>query len=235
MRPPSVFVRELSPEEGNRLKRLSCKAAVEAKRERALIVWASATRMSVPQTAALVDSDESPVRKVIHAFNERGFKSLDPEPRGGRPRRITDEQRARIVAVAGARPDSLGVPATRWSLKRLARYPRGEQIVALYKAEPENAVVISFDQMGPISLRPHAGAGWAKRGRPERQRATFNRRHGTRYVFGAYDVHADRLRVRLRPNDIAPAGYNEPVAADGLAQSPLPARVGRHRAHHPRR
>ena len=47
MRPPSVFVRELLPEEGNRLKRLSRKAASEAKRERALIVWASATRMPV--------------------------------------------------------------------------------------------------------------------------------------------------------------------------------------------
>lgn len=23
--------------------------------------------------------------------------------------------------------------------------------------------------------------------------------HGTRYVFGAYDVHGDRLLVRLRP------------------------------------
>ena len=43
------------------------------------------------------------------------------------------------------------------------------------------------------------GAGWAATGRPERQRADYNRRHGTRYVFGAYDVHADRLRVRLRP------------------------------------
>jgi transposase len=238
MRPPSVFVRELLPEEGNRLKRLSRKAASEAKRERALIVWASGTRMAVSQIATLVGTDESHVRKVIHAFNERGFSSLDPEQRGGRPRRITDEQRARIVAVAGARPDTLGVAATRWSLKRLARYLREQQIVqvspahlgrilaaaglsfqrtrtwkaspdpdyetkaarviALYKQVPENGVVISFDQMGPISLRPHAGSGWAKRKRPERQRATFNRRQGTRYVFGAYDVHADRLRVRLK-------------------------------------
>ena len=239
MRPPSVFVRNLGPEEGNRLKRLSRKAASEVKRERALIVWASATKMSVQQIAALVGTDESHVRKVIHAFNERGFSSLDPEQRGGRPRRITDEQRARIVAVAGARPDSLGVAATRWSLRRLARYLREQQIaavspahlgrilaaaglsfqrtrtwkaspdpdyetkaarvLALYEKAPPDGVVISFDQMGPISLRPHAGAGWARRGRPERQRATFNRRHGTRYVFGAYDVHDDRLRVRLRP------------------------------------
>ena len=194
--------------------------------------------MPVSQIAALVGTDESHVRKVVHAFNERGFASLDPEQRGGRPRRITDEQRAGIVAVAGARPDTLGVPATRWSLKRLARYLRGQRIVeispahlgrvlaaaglsfqrtrtwkaspdpdyeakaarviALYKRAPDDGVVISFDQMGPISLRPHAGSGWSKRKRPERQRATFNRRHGTRYVFGAYDVHADRLRVRLK-------------------------------------
>jgi len=239
MRPSEVFVRELSVDEGNRLKRLSRKAASEVKRERALICWASATRMSPQQIAALVDTGETHVRKVIHAFNERGFGSLDPEPRGGRPRRITDEQRARIIAVAGARPDTLGVPATRWSLKRLARYLRERQIVqvspahlgrilnaaglsfqrtrtwkaspdpdyeakaarvlALYAQAPENGVVISFDQMGPISLRPMAGAGWAPRKRPERQRATFNRRHGVRYVMGAFDVHADRLRVRLRP------------------------------------
>lgn len=239
MRPPSVFVRDLLPEEGNRLKRLSRKATSEAKRERALICWASATKMSAQQIAALVGTDESHVRKVIQAFNERGFSSLDPELRGGRPRRITLEQRARIVAVAGARPDTLGVPATRWSLRRLARYLREQHIVevspahlgrvlaqaglsfqrtrtwkaspdpdyearaarvlALYVQAPQNGVVMSFDQMGPISLRPTAGAGWAPRKRPERQRATYTRPHGTRYVFGAYDVHADRLRVRLRP------------------------------------
>jgi len=108
--------------------------ASEAKRESALICWASATKMSAPQIAALVGTDESHVRKVIQAFNERGFGSLDRESRGGRPRRITDEQRARIVAVAGARPDTFGVAATRWSLKRLARYPREQRIVQVSPA-----------------------------------------------------------------------------------------------------
>ena len=37
MRPPEVFVRELSPQEGNRLKRLSKTAKDQAKRDRALI------------------------------------------------------------------------------------------------------------------------------------------------------------------------------------------------------
>ncbi len=43
MRPAEVFVRDLSPDEGNRLKRLSKMAKHAAKRQRALICWASAT------------------------------------------------------------------------------------------------------------------------------------------------------------------------------------------------
>src|SRR3954453_23520639 len=185
-------------------------------------------------------TDESHVRKVIHDFNERGMASLDPDYRGGRPRRTTDEQGKRIVAVAGARPDRQGAALTRWSLPRLADHLAEQRIVEIsaahlsrvladaglsfqrtrtpkarpdphYETEtarvlelraaapPDGGAVIAFDQMGPISLRPMAGAGWAPRGSPERQRATYHRRHGVRYVMGAYDVHQDRLRVRLRP------------------------------------
>jgi len=71
-------------------------------------------------------------------------------------------------------------------------------VLSLYERPPKDGVVVCFDQMGPISLRPTHGSGWARQGRPERQRATFNRRHGIRYGFGAYDVHADRVRLRLR-------------------------------------
>lgn len=76
---------------------------------------------------------------------------------------------------------------------------KAERVLGLYKTPPRGGVVISFDQMGPISLRPTQGAGWARQKRPERLRATYNRRHGTRYLFAALDVHADRLRGRLRP------------------------------------
>ena len=106
MRPPDVFVRELSPGEGSRLKSISRKAKYQSKRQRAIILLASATGMSAPQIAAMARTDESHVRKVIHAFNERGFDSLDPDYRGGRPKQTTPEQRDRIVAVARARPDT---------------------------------------------------------------------------------------------------------------------------------
>ena len=125
MRPPEVFVRELSPDEGSRLKSISRKAKYQSKRQRAMIVLASSTGMSAPQIAGLVRSDESHVRKVIHAFNEQGFSSLDPDYRGGRPKKTTPEQRDQIVAVARARPDTLGVALTRWSLAKLSEHLAG--------------------------------------------------------------------------------------------------------------
>jgi transposase len=240
MRPPEVFVRSLGHEEAVALKRRAKQAKHFATRQRAAILLASNVGNSVPQIAAMWMTDESHVRRVIHDFNERGMASLDPEYRGGRPRRITDENRRAVVAVAGARPDSQGVALTRWSLPRLADHlvelgvlqispahlgrvlaeaglsfqrtrtwkaspdpdyePKTARILELKAAPPpDGGHVIAFDQMGPISLRPTAGAGWAARKRPERQRATYHKRHGTRYVFGAYDLHEDRLRVRLRP------------------------------------
>lgn len=79
---------------------------------------------------------------------------------------------------------------------------KAERVIALCKRAPEGSAVVSCDQMGPVSLRPMPGAGWAPRKRPERQRADYSRRAGTRYVFGAYDVGDDRLRTlrtRMRP------------------------------------
>jgi len=237
MRPPEVFVRELSLEEGARLKSISKRAKYQSKRQRAAILLASAAGMPAPQIAAAVRSDESHVRKVIHAFNEEGFPSLDPEYRGGRPKKTTPEQRDRIVALARARPDIQGVPLTRWSLPKLAAHLAGmgiclseealrltligaglshqrtrswkwspdpdfqakaERVLCLYRAKPCDGVVVCFDEMGPIQLIPHHGSGWAASKRPERLRASYKRPDGVRYLFGAYDVHADRLHGRLR-------------------------------------
>ena len=237
MRPPEVFVRSLAHGEAVTLKRRAKRAKHFSTRQRASIILASNTGMTAPEIARMWQTDESHVRKVIHEFNERGLDSLDPDYRGGRPRRIAAAERKQIVAVAGARPDTLGEPFTRWSLVKLAAYlrkrgiceispahlgrvlaqaglsfqrtrswkaspdpdyePKAARVLSLYERCPEDGAVISFDQMGPISLRPTHGSGWASRKRPERHRATFNRRHGVRYGFGALDVHKDRLRLRL--------------------------------------
>jgi transposase len=107
------------------LKSISKRARYQSKRQRAMILLASSTGMSAPRIARLVRTDESHVRRVIHAFNEEGFGSLDPNYRGGRPKKTTPEQRDRIVAVARTRPDCQGVPLTRWSLPKLRAHLAG--------------------------------------------------------------------------------------------------------------
>ena len=108
MGPPEVFVRPLAHGEAITLKRRAKRAEHFSPRQRASILLASNAGMSAPAIAHAWQTDESHVRKVIHECNERGLDSLDPDYRGGRPRRITAARRKRIVAVAGARPDTLG-------------------------------------------------------------------------------------------------------------------------------
>jgi hypothetical protein len=70
---------------------------------------------------------------------------------------------------------------------------KAERVLGLYRQCPEDGVVVCFDEMGPIQLIPHHGSGWAQVKRPERLRATYSKHGGVRYLFGAYDVHTDRL------------------------------------------
>jgi transposase len=206
-----VFVRALEPAEARKLKKVATDGKHRSSRIRAMILLASATEMAAPQIASLYLTDATHVRKVIHEFNERGFGSLDPDYRGGRPTKTTPEQRDQVVSVARARPDTQGVALTRWSIAKLARHlaeqqivvlsptalrallidaglsfqrtrswkwspdpdfkAKAERVLGLYRARPDDGPVVCFDEMGPIQLIPHQGAGWALTGRPERHRA----------------------------------------------------------------
>jgi transposase len=135
MRQPSVFVRQLSPAEGGKLKRIARTAKQFARRQRAQILLASAAGMSAPQIAAVVRTDENQVRRVVHEFNQQGMDSLRPFVGGGRPRRIRQPTRDRIVAIAGACPRAYGVPLNRWSLRRLRRYLLSRRIVPQLSVE----------------------------------------------------------------------------------------------------
>ena len=172
--------------------------------------------------------------------------SLRPPTGGGHPRRIDNDTREAIRAIALARPGDLGEPGTRWSLSRLRRYlirhrvvrsiskehlrrllnkmgitaqrtrtwkwsndPLYEQkkqwVLGAYKAAEAgtlDGVLVSFDECGPISLKPHPGRGWFATKRPARQRATYKKNKGTRKLLGAYDVGADRLWGRLEARSV---------------------------------
>src|SRR5579859_5031363 len=98
------------------------KSRRQALRQRAEILLASMVYTPVYQIALIFRTDEAYVRKVIHAFNEFGFGSLNPKVGTGRPRTFEPAIRERIVAIALAPPTSVGEPLTHWSLRRLKGY-----------------------------------------------------------------------------------------------------------------
>ncbi|SCG77746.1 IS630 family transposase [Micromonospora inositola] len=116
-----VRVRRLSDQEGQQLLRITRRGTGSAIRlRRAIVVLASAGGNTVPAIARLVQADEDSVRQVIHRFNDRGMASLDPQWAGGRPRLISPDDEAFIITTATTRPEALGLPFTRWSLRKLA-------------------------------------------------------------------------------------------------------------------
>lgn len=186
------------------MRRVSRQSKVFALRQRAQILLASDSQVAAPEIARVLQTDENQVRRVIAEFNTDGLDSLRPPTGGGHPRRIDNDTREAIRAIALARPGDLGEPGTRWSLSRLRRYlirhrvlrsiskehlrrllnkmgitaqrtrtwkwsndPLYEQkkqwVLGAYKAAEAgtlDGVLVSFDECGPISLKPHPGRGW---------------------------------------------------------------------------
>ena len=115
--------RRLTHLDGQRLQQIVRRGKHESIRvRRAMIIMASASGTAVPAIARLTAADEDTVRDVIHAFNDWGLAALDPQWAGGRPRLISDEAIEVIVAAARTRPEKLGQPFTRWSLRKLTGY-----------------------------------------------------------------------------------------------------------------
>src|SRR5437763_439599 len=121
-----VRARRLTQDEGQYLQRLVRRGRHDSVRyRRALIIMASASGTGAPAIAQLVAADPDTVRDVIHAFNAQGLAMLAPHWGAGRPRRITDEDIAVVVATAMTRPKKLGLPFTHWSIRKLTAYLGG--------------------------------------------------------------------------------------------------------------
>lgn len=118
---PNFPALRLTEDEGRTLLRITRRGKHESIRvRRATIIMASASGTPVPAIARLLGAHEDTIRDVIHAFNQRGLAALDPQWAGGRPRLISPDDTAFIVATATTRPAKLGKPFTRWSVRKLA-------------------------------------------------------------------------------------------------------------------
>ncbi|MDA8263900.1 MAG: IS630 family transposase [Actinomycetota bacterium] len=125
-----IRVREISPEEGNRLLRIVRRSSGSVVTwRRAQMVLLSAQGMDVAQIAKVAFTSPDRVRAVLHNFNADGFESLYPKYAGGRPPTFTLPQRQEIKKIALSRPADHDLPFSTWSLSKLAEFLVAEGVV----------------------------------------------------------------------------------------------------------
>lgn len=90
-------------------------------RLRAEIVLAAARDRGNARIAAELRCCEDTVRRWRGRFAESGLDGLEDRPRSGRRRRISEEDRAAVVALACQLPAETGVPLSRWTGPELRR------------------------------------------------------------------------------------------------------------------
>jgi transposase len=89
-------------------------------RLRAQVVLAAARGRPNARIAADLGAGADTVRKWRGRFAELGLAGLADLPRSGRPRRISEADRAAVVALACQMPAATGVPLSRWTGPELA-------------------------------------------------------------------------------------------------------------------
>jgi transposase len=145
-------VRELSLEEGEKLRRIVRHGQNAIEFKRAQIVLASYQGNTPPRIAIIALASEDYIRGVIRAFNEHGMAMLKPKWGPGRPPKFTDDQRKALVDLALSRPRDLGLPYAQWSLSRL-REQAVQRCIVTSISEEWLRVILHEDDVSHQSIR----------------------------------------------------------------------------------
>lgn len=128
---PAVLVRKLTKKERELLEsKLRDKTMQVREYERYRIVAEASEGRKAAEIADRVGVHFTVVYDWTKRFNTSGFTTFEkpPNPKG-RASSISSEQIRRLIRVALARPEDLGLPFTTWSVKKLNDYCRREGIL----------------------------------------------------------------------------------------------------------
>jgi len=114
-----VHVRDITNEEGNKLRQIVRHGKDPIELKRAQVVLSSAQGFTPPKIGEIVMMSQDYVRSLIKSFNQDGLEMLKPHWKPGGNRRFTPEQKNELVSLATSHPKNLGLPFQQWSLRRL--------------------------------------------------------------------------------------------------------------------
>lgn len=125
----AIYVKKINPEEKRKLKKM-LKGNNLYLYKRAKAVMLSSEGFTAPKIAHLVDLHFNKIRKWIKRFNLQGTAGLYQKYSPGRPPKISQEGREKIINLLKQKPRDLGLPITSWTLKELAEEVAREKIVS---------------------------------------------------------------------------------------------------------
>mgnify|MGYP001564786456 FL=1 len=134
---PTLKVRELNQEERVFVSK-SIKHSESFIKDRAKIIELSSQGNSVKQVCEKLKFDKKKVLHIVNNFNKNGLKIFERKKNTGRPRRITKEQRAKIIEWLNTHPEKLELHFNNWSQNKLSQFAK------------QNNIKISSSQIGRI-------------------------------------------------------------------------------------
>ena len=127
----------LSEEEVKALKRLHRETSNADVRSRCDMVLLSNEGLSPPQIAKRVRFSRYTAVRFIHRYETEGLQGLYTKPRSGRPRRVTPEYEAKLLAAVEKEPRALGLPFSNWTTAKLAEYMAEQTAIVITPRQVE--------------------------------------------------------------------------------------------------
>jgi len=126
-RKPKLKVKIVSPEEVSFVKQ-NLKSSKSFIKDRARIINLSSEGKTVKEICQRLGFHRPKVEKIIKHFNELSLEIFKRGKSPGKPRRITKEERAKIIQFLNTEPEKLGYHFTNWSQKKLAEHSQKKGI-----------------------------------------------------------------------------------------------------------
>jgi transposase InsO family protein len=159
--------------------------------QRARMIAHSWDGLGTTQIADQLGCHPQTVRERLHRFNAEGVDGLGDRPGPGRPRRLTETERGRIIALARSQPPG--------------RLHQG--------APPPEVTVVCADELGPVIPRSFPPApGWTADGHRVKALLDYGRGPEKTWVYGALRV-ADGQEVTMTAPSRNSVGYQRLLAA----------------------
>ena|SRR3989338_8398405 len=126
-RKPKLRIRELVPEEKDFVKQ-NLKSSKSFVKDRARIIDLSSSGRTVKEICGELGFHRPKIEKILKQFNAHGLKIFSRKKSPGKPRRISNEDRAIILQYLNTHPEKFGLHFNTWSHIKLSNYAKSQGI-----------------------------------------------------------------------------------------------------------